>query len=378
MPIPQDKFNEMIQEIKKNSEFHSVPFDFDMDDTQIKTLADTLATYSAVQRLHCTLKDPYAMKPLANLLKINSTLQVLELRSKGDSKVDDDIYRAELGTLADALDANTSIRTLRCRDLNTMGILPFLLETNTNIRTLDIPVYGEPSTIEPLLLHLVPFLKSNTTLQILKFRYFQLGDKGAAAIGEVLEKNSTLQELYLPLLETSGVGMTALAEGLKKNHVLKKLDIDQLPGHYTETAAKKEDPLVVLALKSGYDGVINVSYHVDNEQMTMLFHVLATNKTIQLFNNGKKIRFILDFILEQEPELESKERKDTQELKRLVEVVKQTAKAPAQSALTFSAGAAGAGAPQTASALLQSAGAAKESKPVKKVQFGPGGSSSDS
>lgn len=40
MPMPQDKFNEMIQDIKKYSEYHSVPFDFNMDETQIKTLAD--------------------------------------------------------------------------------------------------------------------------------------------------------------------------------------------------------------------------------------------------------------------------------------------------------------------------------------------------
>ena len=91
--------------------------------------------------------------------------------------------------------------------------------------------------------------------------------------------------------------MTALAEGLKKNHGLKKLDIDQLPGHYTETPAEKEDPRVVLARQCGYDGVINVSYHVDIEQMTMLFHVLATNKTIQFLNNGKKILDRLEWLV---------------------------------------------------------------------------------
>ena len=65
-------------------------------------------------------------------------------------------------------------------------------------------------------------LKFNAVLTKLDIGYNRIGDEGAAAIGEGLKCNAVLKELRLFNNQIGNTGAAALADSLKVNAVLKK------------------------------------------------------------------------------------------------------------------------------------------------------------
>jgi hypothetical protein len=184
------------------------------------SLAAKLTTNTTIKRLYLPLNPvgTAGVKALSAMLKINTTLQVLDLRT---SFIDNQIAARALGQ---ALAENKSLVELKLSGnvaIDFSQELASALKLNTCLRKLLLSSthVGDGGAIALA----NALLEINRTLQILDLTGCNVGHSGASALAQVVAKNDVLEELHLadnPLEES---GARALLNAFKHNKRLRRL-----------------------------------------------------------------------------------------------------------------------------------------------------------
>ena len=207
---------ECIKECKiENSYFH----------IELARTFGTCLELQQAQNLQQQGIDDAAAAVLASVLKINTTLTILDLSANN-------IGPSGAESLATTLKTNTALT---------------ILELSANI----IGPAGAES--------LATALKTNKTLTILDLSYNNIGPAGAESLAAALKTNTTLRNLYLSLNNIGPAGAESLATALKTNTTLTNLDLGfnnlgSVEAESLATALKTNTTLTNLGLHGNYLG----------------------------------------------------------------------------------------------------------------------------
>ena len=186
-------------------------------------LAAKLMTNTTLKRLYLA-ENPLGgrgVAALATMLETNTTIQMLDIRS-----VFIDNEKMAAGALGKALTVNKTLVELRLS--NNGGVefsypLANALRVNSSLKTLNL---SSTNVNDSGATALASTLESNCTLRVLNLNGCHVGRLGAIALAQMLLQNGELKELYLsgnPICET---GVQALLNALKKNYRLQSLTFD--------------------------------------------------------------------------------------------------------------------------------------------------------
>ncbi|KAJ3340322.1 hypothetical protein HDU93_007163 [Gonapodya sp. JEL0774] len=162
---------------------------------------------------------------LSEALKVNSTLQHIELGGDYGNRIEDD----GIAALADALKQNKTLNFLLLgfNVITDEGIeaISNSMKVNESIKGLHLmgtkmTSVGAKTVAE--------FLKVNKVLESLSLGGTDMNSDGAVEIAEALQVNSTLQELALDHSNLGNVALRALTDALKVNKTLVALDLSAI------------------------------------------------------------------------------------------------------------------------------------------------------
>jgi hypothetical protein len=186
------------------------------------SLAAKLTTNTTKKRLYLPLNPvgTAGVKALSAMLKINTTLQVLDLRT---TFIDNQIAARALGQ---AIAENKSLVELKLSGncaIDFSQQLAYALQFNTRLRKLLLSSthVGDDGAVV-----LANALEANRTLQILDLTGCKVGHVGASALSQVVTENEVLEELHLADNPVEETGAQALLNALKNNKRLRRLVFD--------------------------------------------------------------------------------------------------------------------------------------------------------
>ncbi len=179
-----------------------------------------------VHRLNLTGIGTNGVTTIAQALKVNSTLQSLDLcfNEFGDVAVT---------AIAEALTTSSALQVLRKKiSENSIGVCgakgkvskawKYSLDVSSKLEKLSLSynTIGKDGATA-----IAESLKFNSTLQALNLRSNEIGDDGILAIAETLHINSSLQTLNLGSTSFGDDGARALGKALETNSTLQTLDL---------------------------------------------------------------------------------------------------------------------------------------------------------
>jgi hypothetical protein len=172
-----------------------------------------------------------AWKSIGDMLKINSTLKVLELIESG--------FKSEDGCVAlvEGLKLNATLTKLNILangfNRNSTNSLIELIRMNKSITSLSMAsdLFEDPQISEQLKEALI----SNTTIRSLDMSLCPLILNGSHALCEVLKQNRTITDLDLSNNSIGFIGLSKIIEGLHNNTTLTRLNIKSNSISYHES-----------------------------------------------------------------------------------------------------------------------------------------------
>lgn len=210
---------------------------------------------------------------LSEILKVNTTLKILELRNNHINTFDVDIF-------ADALKKNSSVTILDldCISLKDDGLhfISQALKVNRTIQTIKLG-YNQISSSGAEML--ADALENNQSVVSLKLKCNNLKDEGTRVLCEALKGNRFIFHLDLGLNYISPKGAKCIAELLKTNQTITSLDLQQnlirLEGvKDLSESMKGKSSIKILNFRTNGFGV---------EEMEELMQMLKVNQSIRDF-----------------------------------------------------------------------------------------------